>query len=73
MNNSNGIKFESDDNASASSLMSLSAGNTSGPLAGGSSHYDAAEAAVAKLGSIMDGQRGECMMSLPLPAFVLTF
>lgn len=65
MNNSNGIKFESDDNASASSLMSLSAGNTSGPLAGGSSHYDAAEAAVAKLGSIMDGQRAASLKRKP--------
>lgn len=50
-NNAYGIKFESDDSASS----------MGGPSAGGNnaSHYDAAEAAVAKLGSIMDGgQRG---------------
>lgn len=45
-----GIKFESDD--SASSMMS---GNS---VQGDPSQYDAAEAAVAKLGSLMDGQRG---------------
>lgn len=46
-----GIKFESDD--SASSMMS---GNS---VQGDPSQYDAAEAAVAKLGSLMDGQRGK--------------
>lgn len=45
-----GIKFESDD--SASSMMS---GNS---FQGDPSQYDAAEAAVAKLGSLMDGQKG---------------
>jgi hypothetical protein len=53
-NHSFGIKFECDD--SASSMMS---GNS---VQGDPSH-DAAEAAVAKLGSLMDGQRGECFFA----------
>ncbi len=46
-----GIKFESDD--SASSMMS---GNS---MQGHPSQYDAADAAEAILGSLMDGQRGK--------------
>eukprot|EP00579_Thalassiosira_antarctica_P006058 CAMPEP_0201883916 /NCGR_PEP_ID=MMETSP0902-20130614/16303_1 /ASSEMBLY_ACC=CAM_ASM_000551 /TAXON_ID=420261 /ORGANISM="Thalassiosira antarctica, Strain CCMP982" /LENGTH=414 /DNA_ID=CAMNT_0048412785 /DNA_START=296 /DNA_END=1540 /DNA_ORIENTATION=- len=58
-NNAFGIKFESD--GSASSMMGGSAAiNASMPhiRQGAASNYDAAAAAVAKLGSIMDGQRG---------------
>mmetsp|Transcript_44601 Transcript_44601/g.94910 ORF Transcript_44601/g.94910 Transcript_44601/m.94910 type:complete len:439 (-) Transcript_44601:142-1458(-) len=68
-NNAFGIKFESDD--SASSMMggggasSAAGGNASVAHAGVRQqhqgvafNYDAAEAAVAKLGSIMEGQRG---------------
>ncbi|KAL3810615.1 hypothetical protein ACHAXA_006045 [Cyclostephanos tholiformis] len=49
-NHSFGIKFECDD--SASSMIS---GNS---VQGHSSQFDAAEAAVAKLSSLLDGQRG---------------
>lgn len=60
-NNSYGIKFESDDlsAASMSGGGSLTGGNSSVPLRQhDASRFDAAEAAVARLGSIMDGQRG---------------
>lgn len=58
-NNAYGIKFESDDSASSMMGVPSSQGNSSlAPSMAGSSQYDAAEAAVARLGNIMDGQRG---------------
>ena len=54
----NGIKFESD-----GSEASITGGNGSSSVLreDSVSHFDAAEAAVAKLGSIMDDQSGKCM------------
>mmetsp|Transcript_4075 Transcript_4075/g.7791 ORF Transcript_4075/g.7791 Transcript_4075/m.7791 type:complete len:420 (+) Transcript_4075:311-1570(+) len=61
-NNAFGIKFESDDSTSSMMGTSVAGGNASVPpmRPGGAavSNYVAAEAAVAKLGSIMEGQRG---------------